>query len=95
MTIRCCSEKEYSYDIADEPIIYFKYGNSTVISTGKKANDSNKRHIQDGYVIKITSFCDVEEYYDLSEINRYVRSEILSIQSIISFFTGMPFVVYC
>lgn len=92
--MRVYLEKEYGYFTAQKLVVYFKIGNSVVFSTGKKTKVSNENGVQNANIIKIISYADIEEFYAFIEVSRYTKSEVLSIQSIITFFTGIPFVEY-
>lgn len=90
MERRVYLDKNYVYDIDRDLEIYFRYGNSIVFSTGENLANAEA----EGENIRIVSYVDIEDFYSVSEANRYCRSEVLAIQGIITFFTGVPFVEY-
>jgi hypothetical protein len=88
-------EKTYAYPIEEEFAIYFKYGNSTIFSTGERTFAGDGKGIYEASELKIVSSAEIEEFYGITEANRQTKSEILVIQGIVTFFTGIPFVEYC
>ena len=70
--------------------VYFQLNNSLVFSTEKT--------IESGAIkcreIVVLTECKIESYNSITETNRYSRGQILTIQGILSFFTGVPLTVY-
>ena len=95
MKRRVFIEKEYGYAVNEKVKIFFRFGNSIVFSTGRKTRVGDDHGVYSANVIKIVSFADMEEFYGVMEASRFTKSEILAIESIITFFTGNPFVEYC
>ena len=70
--------------------IYFEYNHSVIFNTSEKTRLNGSRCKE----LLVITECELEEYYGVSEINRYSREDNLVIQGIISFFTGSPLTVY-
>jgi len=95
MKRRVFIEKEYEYSVDEKINVFFKFANSIVFSTGRKTKVADEKGVYSANIIKIVSFTDMEEFYSVVETSRYTKSERLVIESIITFFTGIPFVEYC
>ena len=70
--------------------IYFEYNHSVIFNTSEKTRLNGSRCKE----LLVITECELEEYYGVSEINRYSREDNLVIQGIISFFSGSPLTVY-
>jgi len=86
-------KKVYAYQF-DSIEINFRYKNSQVYTTEKFTTVAYSNGTFKAREIEMVSMCYVEDYDSATEGVRYCRSEILIIQDIISFFTGIPFTVY-
>lgn len=95
MKKRVYLEKEYGYAIDENIDVYFKFDNTTVYTTGGKTKGYDNQGVCDTQIIKMVTYADIESFYGTIEVNRITKSEILVIQSMITFFTGVPFVEYC
>ena len=86
------SKKSYSiyHYIYKGPVIslYFRLNNSTVYSKENKDCDNWTQEI-----VVIIEY-DIAEHESITELNRYCRRDLLIIQGIITFFTGIPLTVY-
>lgn len=79
----------YAYELLDIDV-YFKFNNSLVFSTEKEViHDAVKCR-----EIVVLTECKIESYNGITETSRYSRGQILTIQGILSFFTGFPLTVY-
>lgn len=86
------SKKSYSiyHYIYKGPVInlYFRLNNSTVYS---KENKDCNNWTQE--IVVIIEY-DIAKHESITELNRYCRRDLLIIQGIITFFTGIPLTVY-
>lgn len=89
MKERAYSKYRYAY-MASDVDVYFKYNDSIVYSTGEEIDTSDDQCTE---IIIITE-TQLEEYSSVKNIGRQCRSELLAIQDILSFFTGIPMTVY-
>lgn len=74
--------------------IYFEFNNSIIFNTGKEIITHDGVFSEKCSEITVITECELEEYNGVIETSRYCRGEILTIQGIISFFTGFPLTVY-
>lgn len=95
MKSKIYQEKIYGYVVEEHLEIYFEYDDTIVYSTDEKVSMGNDSDVYEGQVIKMVSVQGVETFYGIMEMGRLSKSEILSIQDIITFFTGVPFIEYC
>lgn len=74
--------------------VYFKFNNTVVFNTeNAKITKSCLASKKCREIVMITE-CSVEQYNGPAEIFRNCRGQILTIQGILSFFTGFPLTVY-
>lgn len=95
MKKRVYIDKTYAYVIEEEVDIYFKFGNSTIFSTGERTYAGDHEGVFEASELIIVSSAEIEEFYGMMEASRQTKSEILVTQGIVTFFTGIPFVEYC
>lgn len=74
--------------------VYFRFNNSIVFSSEKDAITHDGVSSQKCREIVVLTESKIEKYNSLLEINRCCRGQILTIQGILSFFTGFPLTVY-
>lgn len=74
--------------------VYFEFNNSIIFNTGKEIITHNGLSSKKCSELTVITECELEQYNGPAEISRYCRGAILTIQGIISFFTGFPLTVY-
>ncbi|SDY96201.1 MAE_28990/MAE_18760 family HEPN-like nuclease [Tindallia californiensis] len=87
-------EKKYGFNTEEALELFFRFNNTIVISENDYVSMGSDNGHYDSRVVNLVSEIELQEFYGVHEANRYLRSEVLSIQNIITFITGIPFLEY-
>lgn len=93
MSVTLYSQHYYHCE-ANNIKVYFEYNNSVVFDIGKEILASDDGHPHKCKELLVITRCEQEQYSGPSETHRFSRRDNLIIQGIITFFTGIPLIVY-
>ncbi|NMM64257.1 hypothetical protein HBE96_16650 [Clostridium sp. P21] len=86
-------KKVYAYAFEDIDV-YFKYNNTVIYSTDKIKVMNDENGTFKARILELISTTCIEDHETEQDGIRHCIPEILKVQNVVSFFTGMPITVY-
>lgn len=83
----------YAYNFRNIELL-FRYKNTVIYSTERETNVRTVQALFEGREFELVSSCIVEEHESAIESKRHMRSDVLTILGIVTYFVGIPLTVY-